>query len=130
MKRAIVLLLALLPGIALANIAAGTPRFTWQAPPLDQNGNPIPATGTGAITAYELYCDGDNVAPKRTFAPTIFVWQAAVTAFSPGLHSCYMLARNAIGVSLGRGVEVSFTLPPPPPPPAVAPGDVLDLKVI
>ena len=96
-----------LSGVAEANIAAGTPHFSWTVPTQDDKGQTLPSTGPGALTDYKLFCDG---ALLMTFAATETDWQSLPTSFAVGSHTCYLVARNGLGGSVASNTQ-TFSQP-------------------
>lgn len=100
-------------GIAMnasADILHGTPEFSWTMPTKNVDGSDIPATGTGALKEFRLYCDGGSVPKNITAMPTL-AWTAPLGAFAVGAHSCNATAVSNGGAESARSNPVNFTIP-------------------
>jgi hypothetical protein len=114
-KRLLLSLMCLmLASSAVADIAAGTPKFTWTLPTQNVDGSEIPATGTTALKEVRLYCD--NVAvPKNVTAVPALTWQAPLGAFTVGNHTCQATAVTQGGAESAKTNSLPFTMPASPP---------------
>jgi hypothetical protein len=91
---------------AAANVADGTPRFSWTKP---ENAAP---------TAYRILCNGLEV--QKVLAPTL-EWQSKAGDFKPGDYSCQVLADMPAPAAPAASNVETFTIKPPVPPPVLAP---------
>ena len=80
----------------LADIASGTPRFTWAAPTQDVNGHPLSSVSgaPNAIKEYRLFCDPAETTgtPKAVVSGPDLSYQSPIGMFSVGTHSCTVQA--------------------------------------
>jgi hypothetical protein len=112
-------LVALLPATALADIASGTPRFTWTLPTLNVDGTTIPATGPNSLKEVRIYCAATDAASlttttaKRATPVPALAWQSVAGDFPPGPYSCRATAVNneATNNESARTNPVNFTVP-------------------
>jgi hypothetical protein len=112
---ALAFLVATMP--AGADLAAGTPLFTWTLPTKNVDGSTIPATGTNALKEVRLYCDGATTPTKATAVPGLS-WQTAAGDFLAGSHSCVATAVTNGGAESAKTNPLAFTVPTIPGAPS------------
>jgi hypothetical protein len=107
MKTSLFLLVLALLGAcssACANVAAGTPLFTWDRPVV---------SGGAALKETRITCDGDVLNPAVIQLPAL-TWQSTLGLFSAGvLHSCAAAMYDTANVLRGQSNTVTFTIPTP-----------------
>jgi hypothetical protein len=109
-----VVLLSLCVGIpASADLAAGTPLFTFTLPTKNTDGTTIPATGTTALKETRFYCDG-QATPKKVIAVPGTSWQTAVGDFTGGAHTCQVTVATTGGVESAKSNSLPFVVPTVP----------------
>jgi hypothetical protein len=106
----------------VANIAAGTPLFTWIPPTQDINGSPIDPTGPGSLKEYRLYCDPADmtVAAVAVIPAPAVSYQAPAGLFAAGAHTCALQAKLVSLNGSAMSNAVTFTIAKPvvdPKPP-------------
>ena len=116
-KRALLILLALIfPVSAFADLASGTPQFTWTLPTKNTDGTNIAATGTTALKETRFYCDGATV-PTKVIAMPGTSWQTAAGDFFGGSHSCQVTVATNGGAESAKSTALPFVVPTIPAAP-------------
>lgn len=82
--------------LAYSDISTATPVFTW-------------SVASGA-TEYRLRCDGSNTTVYWA-KPAELTWTAPAGTFTPGSHSCFVIAIMAAAPNPQTNT-VSFVIPP------------------
>lgn len=132
MIRTLVAALLLAAAPAFADIAAGTPRFSWTLPTQDINGNPIPTTGEGRLANLRLYCAANGgvraevaLVPMADLPPVTSYQTPDTARFAPGTYVCDGIIKNMNSQNAARSNVVTFVVPSP----IVAPKPITGLSV-
>lgn len=110
---------ALWPAVSVADIATGTPVFSWTQPTQWSDGAPLTAA---QITGYRLVCSGPTPVDRRTNAaagiPPIVT--SVAERYAPGAYSCTLAVYARRTPTTAEVISaatnpVTFTVPQPVP---------------
>ena len=112
MKKIILVIFALLPFLASADLSQGTPLFSFDPPTENTDGSPLNAATE--LQGYRLYCNGDTSAPVITIPSDASSYQTSPGEIVDGNYICELKSVNLGGVESSGAPLLSFTVLTPP----------------